>query len=186
MLVYLQHLSTLSLFFGRNGIDDEMYGYLIAINGVMIVTLQVPVTLLVGRMRRYQAMILGAYLLGSGYLVNLIGVSIPLAALGVAVWTLGEMIHAPLTMTIVGDLAPPAMRGRYMGIMGTSFAAAMTLGAPAGGVLLDSFGASAVWIACMGSCLLASCCFWIIRNAMRDPLRVAGAPASSASEGKPA
>ncbi|MGB0716756.1 MAG: MDR family MFS transporter [Phycisphaerae bacterium] len=168
MLVYLQHISTLSVFLKKQGIDDDSYGRLIALNGIMIVALQLPITLLVEKMRRYQVMMIGAILIGLGYMVNLLGTTMPLAAVGVATWTLGELMHAPLMMTIVGDLAPPAMRGRYMGIMGTSFASAMMLGAPAGGLILAKWGAPSLWYACMGSGLLAALCFWWIRHAMHD------------------
>ena len=50
------------------------------------------------------------------------------------------------------DLAPRDLRGTYMGMITLSFASALMVGAPLGGLVLARFGAGALW---GGSCAVA-------------------------------
>ena len=47
----------------------------------------------------------------------------------------------------VADLAPPHMRGRYMGVNGMTWALALIIG-PVAGMKLFAFNAAAYWGAC--------------------------------------
>lgn len=132
-IVYLQCMSTLPIHLKVCGVSASTFGGLIAINGIMIVTLQLPVTSVVNRLPRGAMMILGSLLIGAGYWMVGFHNATSYFALSIAVWTLGELIQAPLMQAIVADLAPVDLRGRYMGVVSMSFAAALTVGAPLGG-----------------------------------------------------
>jgi MFS family permease len=81
--------------------------------------------------------------------------------LTIVVWTLGEIVHAPLMPAIVSDLAPVELRARYMGVFSVCFSCAMMIGAPLGGIVLGRWGGGWLWIgsllvAMMGAILFAS------------------------------
>ena len=66
----------------------------------------------------------------------------------IILWTCGEIIQAPFKQAVVTDLAPEAMRARYMGVFSVSFSLAMLVGAPLGGEILVRFGPSWLWPGC--------------------------------------
>jgi len=59
------------------------------------------------------------------------------------------MISIPVNSSYVASLAPPEMRGRYMGLMGLSWSAASMLG-PSLGMRLFATSPSALWWCCGG------------------------------------
>jgi MFS family permease len=56
-----------------------------------------------------------------------------------AIITTGEIIHAPITLSVIGELAPSDQRGRYMGLFGLSQTIGIAVGPLVGGLLLDAF-----------------------------------------------
>ncbi|NUR73875.1 MAG: MFS transporter [Hamadaea sp.] len=129
----------------NRGIDPANYGTVIAVNGIMIVALQLFIPKLVGRHPRNRVQITSALLVGLGMgAVGLAG-SVPTLALTVAVWTLGEMINAPVNGTTIADLSSPTMRGRYQGVASMSFTAANFFAPIIGGVVLDRTAPATLW-----------------------------------------
>jgi len=53
----------------------------------------------------------------------------------------------PMASAYVADLAPPSMRGRYMGVYGLTWTVALVVG-PALGMSLLAAGPSFLWLAC--------------------------------------
>ncbi len=165
-IVYLQCISTLPIHFMDCGISTTTFGSLIAINGIMIVALQLPITSVVNRLPRGSMMMLGSLLIGVGYWIVGFHSAVWFFGLSIAVWTLGELVHAPLMHAIVSDLAPVDLRGRYMGVIAMSFAAALTVGAPIGGMVLQRAGEAFLWWGCLGLSVLAALCFYRVRGAI--------------------
>ena len=81
--------------------------------------------------------------------------------------TLGEIIHAPTSLAIVGEIAPQKHRGRYMGFFGISQILGMSASSLIGGVLLDLFPSQPliIWgsIALLGIAAAAGYYLWSIR-----------------------
>jgi MFS family permease len=132
--------STLSVFtVDLIGFSTAQYGLLLTTNGIMVVLFQYPVARWAGRLTRARGLALGSLLYALGYLswggVHNLGWA--LAAM--VVITAGEIIFTPLTLSVVGQLAPRDYRGRYMGFFGLSQSLSMSLAPLAGGVLLDVF-----------------------------------------------
>src|SRR5687767_14010811 len=73
----------------------------------------------------------------------------PLYALGVLVWTVGEIAVLPVASTVVADVAPRHMRGRYQGASGLAFGLATCLAPLLGTVVFERFGSAALWSACL-------------------------------------
>lgn len=145
--VYMQSAATLPLHVRDSGLGTTTYGWLISLNGLLIVTLEFP---LIGITRRFAAppvVATGVVLTGIGFALTGTADTAVLLALTVVIWTLGEMIAAPVGSAYVADLAPPHMRGRYQGAFNLTFAIGFVL-APALGTRLYDRSPGALWLVC--------------------------------------
>lgn len=161
-IVFIQSFSSLPIHLKSLGFKPETYGDIIALNGLLIVLLQLPLTTLLGRFDRVKIIIIGAMMIGVGFGLNAFA-TLPWHFAGaVAVWTLGEMMQFPFTSAIVTDLAPRALRGRYMGVFGMSFSAAVMVGSPLGGEVLARLGSDALWFGGTGVAAMAAALYALI------------------------
>jgi MFS family permease len=67
--------------------------------------------------------------------------------LSMVILTIGEMIMIPTSTALTANLAPPDMRGRYMGMYGLTWGVAMGIGPVLGGTLNDQVAPVAIWYA---------------------------------------
>jgi MFS family permease len=67
----------------------------------------------------------------------------------VVIWTVGEVIGAAVGPSVVADLAPAALRGRYQGVFGFSFAIASLVAPLAGGWTFQHLGGTVLWMGCL-------------------------------------
>jgi MFS family permease len=140
----------------QQGLDPASYGRVIAVNGIMIVTGQLFVPKLVGRRGRTQVLVTAALLCGAGMGAVAVAGSVGALALTVAVWTLGEMINAPVNGALFADLSRPSMRGRYQGVASMSFTLANFIAPVAGGAILDNTPPATLWLGLAGVGLLVA------------------------------
>jgi MFS family permease len=139
-IVMGQMASTLSIFaVDKVGFSTAQYGLLLTLNGLIVIFFQYPMTLALRRLAKFRALILGSLLYMLGYLsfgwITQFG-----CALGaMAIVTTGEIIHSPVTLSVIGELAPQDQRGRYMGFFGLSETLGISAGPLVGGLLLDAF-----------------------------------------------
>ena len=87
------------------------------------------------RRMQMQMMALGAFLYALGFGAQGFVGTLPLFALSVAIWTLGEMVIAPVATVLVADMAPETLRGRYMGAFGLTWGVGYGLGPTLGGTV---------------------------------------------------
>jgi len=143
LLVFLtmgQLGSTLSVFtVDRMGFSTAQYGFLLTLNGLIVVFFQYPIARGVDRLVKSRGLILGSLLFGLGYLsLDWVG-SFNWALAAIVVITAGEIVFSPLTLSVAAEPSPPDWRGRYMGFFGLSQTLGVSLGPLSGGVLLDTF-----------------------------------------------
>jgi MFS family permease len=186
-LVFFQHVSTLPVDMMAHGHDERTFGYVIAVNGVVIVLLQPVLAPVLVRFRR--AVVLGsaATLIGIGFgLYALVGTAAWYAA-GVAIWTVGEIAIAPTSSAIVAELAPIDARGRYQGAFTMTWGIAFFAGPALGSLILGRAGSVALWTMCLAASLAAAAGFlWLGprlgRDASHAPLDAQG-PSGPTSRG---
>jgi len=147
-VVYQQFISTLPLYLRDNGYTPQQYGWIVSTNGALIVLVQLFLAPWVGRFPRGRVLVVSALLTGLGFALHGVAANQWHFMLAVVVWTFGEMLQAPLLGPIAADLAPTAMRARYMGLLAMSWSGAAMIGAPLGGELLRGWGGAALWSAC--------------------------------------
>jgi MFS family permease len=150
VFVYFQQQATLPLHVtGQPGLSSADFGLLLAINGVLIVLFELPVSALTMRRPAREMIALSFLLIGMGFALTGLAHSMPALGLTVAVWTLGEMVGAPVSYAYVADLAPEHMRGRYQGIYGIAWASGTVTGPAVGTFLFARWGAG-FWALCGG------------------------------------
>jgi MFS family permease len=149
-LLYVQVYVTLPLAITRAGLHASVFGYVIAINGVLIVVGQ-PLTLgLLARLPRRITLPSGMALVGVGVAATGLCHSPWQFAVTIVIWTVGEIGTAGSFQALVASLAPEHMRGRYAGSLGLAWGAAGLLGP-----LLGAFGFAASQLLLWAGCLVA-------------------------------
>jgi len=137
------------------GLSERTFGMLMALNGFMIVLMELPLTSFTRRFPPVKIMAIGYALIGVGMGLNALGASLTLLVISMIVFTIGEMIALPISSSHMAALAPDEMRGRYQGVMALTWSAATMLGPSMGLALYDSSPAL-LWICTMViSCLAA-------------------------------
>lgn len=125
--------TTLTLFWSRvDSIPNSLIGVLYAINGVVVVFLQIPTNWVLAKMKDYRRIALGGLVYSFSFFALAFGSGFLFLAVDVVFITLGENILSPIAYSIVGKMAPPEKRGQYYGafqlIMGLIMPVAPVLG----------------------------------------------------------
>jgi MFS family permease len=175
LLVFMlmgQMMSTLSIFtVAIMGLSTAQYGFLLTTNGLIVVLFQYPVAYKLGNAIKSRVLIIGSLLYTFGYLIFGWAGGFSWAVIAIVVITIGEIIHAPTSLAVVGELAPPRYSGRYMGVFGLTQILGMAIGPLLGGILLDAFPTTsfAIWgiIAFLGVLAASGYYLWGIRHKMK-------------------
>jgi len=153
--IYYQPQATLPLHVRQAGLSNADFGLLLSLNGVLVVLFELPLSSLTMRRPTRQVLATGFLLVGLGFSLTAVAHSMFTLALTVAIWTLGEMVAAPVAYAYVADIAPEHMRGRYQGLFFFSFSSGALLG-PAVGSVLYAHGETTFWAICGGLGLAAA------------------------------
>jgi MFS family permease len=139
-IVMGQMISTLSIFtVDMLVFSTAQFGLLLTLNGLIVIFFQYQMTLALRRIAKFRALILGSLLYAFGYLSLGWITQFEWALVAMAVITGGEIIHAPVSLSVIGELSPQDQRGQYMGLYGLSQTIGMAIGPLLGGVLIDAF-----------------------------------------------
>ncbi|WP_406456751.1 MFS transporter [Streptomyces sp. NBC_01622] len=147
-LVFQQGSVGLPVAMGEAGFTPADYGTAIAVNGFLIVALQIPVTRLIEHRDAKRLLVVSSLLAGYGFGLTAFAGSVGVFALTVCGWTLGEMINAPTQTGLVVRLSPVQGRGRYQGMYTLSWAVAALVAPLMSGFVIDRFGAEWLWGMC--------------------------------------
>jgi len=147
-LVFQQGSVGLPVAMGEAGFTPADYGMAIAVNGVLIVALQIPVTRFIEHRDVRRLLVVSSLLAGYGFGLTALAGSVGVFALTVCVWTLGEMINAPTQTGLVVRLSPVQGRGRYQGVYTLSWSLAALVAPLVSGLVIDRFGAEWLWGLC--------------------------------------
>ncbi|MEO5714740.1 MAG: MFS transporter [Luteolibacter sp.] len=180
-LSFLQMSSSYSLQTTEGaGLDERTYGFLMALNGIMIACMELP---LIGFIRRFspvKTIATGYSLIGIGMGINGLGASLPLLVVSMVVFTIGEMISMPVSSGYMASLAPNEMRGRYQGVMSVTWSSATMVG-PSLGLIGYHFSPPLLWAGVMVSALLAALLILATRTVSQDD----GIPETAAVRAEP-
>ncbi len=147
-LVFLQHISMLPIAMGDAGLSPATYCSVIALNGVLIVVGQLFVPRLVKGRSRSHVLALAALVMGVGFGLTAFADAAWFYGLTVLIWTVGEMLNSPSNATLIAELSPAALRGRYQGVFSLSWQVAGAAAPILGGLVREHVGNSALWLGC--------------------------------------
>ena len=164
-VAYLQAFVTLPLVFAVDGLGAGTYGLAIGLNGVLIIVLQPLLLGVISRRGRGPLLLVALVLQGIGFGLTGLADDLPGHVLAIAVWTVGEVLSAGQLGALVAALAPPALRGRYLGVFGASFGLAGLVAPVLGTQVLARLGEPALWSGALLLSVLAGAGLWAVSAA---------------------
>jgi MFS family permease len=170
------------------GAGARLIGFLLFANAIAVVLAQIPVAKLAEGRRRAVTMAVAAVMFVIACLLvvgaDLIGLQYAYAALLAAAIAvgIGECFHTTVLMPLVADLAPAALRGRYMATMGLSWWLGLAL-APTLGAQLLSVSPPAALLAAAGVALAAGASALALERELPPEVRLTPRPVGSRTAG---
>lgn len=154
-MIDMQMGSTFALHVTSLGFAPHVYGLLISLNAVLVISFELVITNYTQRLSPRPVIALGYLLWGLGFALTGIATNVPVLGVTVAIWTFGEMAASPLTGAYVAQIAPERFRGRYMGLLVTMWSAALCIGPPLGTWVFEH-NPAALWAGCGALGLLSA------------------------------
>ena len=164
-IAYMQAFYTLPLAVAHDGLGTSGYGVVIALNGVLIVALQPLFLGPIGRLDRGAVLLASGLIIGVGLWLTSFADTIPMHLLAVTIWTSGEILAAGQLGALVANLAPPHLRGRYMGVFGASYGISAFLAPAVGTQVLAHLGESELWTFCLVSSAVSGVVMLLVSRA---------------------
>ncbi|MFD5233379.1 MFS transporter [Streptomyces qaidamensis] len=162
IVVFQQAAAGLPVAMDRDGLTAAQYGLVISLNGILIVALQLPLGRRLEGSNPGRLLVLASLLCGGGFGLNALAGGAAVYALAVVVWTLGEIVHSPVNMSLIARFSSNTNRGRFQGIHALSWATA-TMAAPlCAGIVIDRFGPDTLWAACTVLGVCAAVGYWAL------------------------
>ncbi|MFB6717413.1 MULTISPECIES: MFS transporter [unclassified Streptomyces] len=146
-LVYRQQYSTLPVFLSEHGHGAQFYGWLLAINGGLILLLELPAAHALRRREPLGIVGTGLLLVGLGYAVLVPGAGALFAVTMMAALTAGEILYKTTATAYVADRAPDHAQGRFQSLYAGASISGQVLAPPLGGALYAA-APGLLWPAC--------------------------------------
>ncbi|MEU2660134.1 MFS transporter [Streptomyces sp. NPDC007325] len=156
LTILLQSESGLPIAMGQDGFSPSTYGQVAALNGIVIVAVQLPLTRLYKRFPESWVLAGSSATVGIGYSVLLLGDSAWIYGASIVVWTLGEIGNTPTSFALVARISPDHLRGRYQGLYQVAWTGSAVVAPLVGGWVIHTWGAGPLWIGCLAVALVAA------------------------------
>jgi MFS family permease len=163
--IFIQFSSTFALEVKRRGFTldvfgwhlspEEVFGCILGWNGLMVAICELPMTRWTQRFDAQRVIMIGYILLGGGFALNAIQGEVMMLFGAMTIFTIGEMLSQPMRAAYVAQLAPPYMRGRYMGMLAMGATLAHIFG-PHISLPLHAYAPTALWLGCGALGVLAA------------------------------
>ncbi|WP_055532507.1 MDR family MFS transporter [Streptomyces graminilatus] len=181
-LVFQQGSVGLPIAMGAAGFTPADYGMVVAVNGVLIVALQIPVTRFIEHQDARRLLVASSLLAGYGFGLTAFAGSVGVFVLTVCVWTLAEIVNAPTQTGLVVQLSPLHGRGRYQGMYTMSWAVAGLIAPLMSGFVIDRFGAEWLWGLCAVVGTVAGVGYWVLMGRVSGVSQVPEVPEDASAE----
>ncbi|MFI6686263.1 MDR family MFS transporter [Streptomyces sp. NPDC050485] len=165
-LIFQQGYVGLPVAMGTDGFSSADFGLAIAVNGILIVAVQIPVTRYIQHRDPRRLLIISALLAGYGFGLTAFAGSVAVYALTICVWTLAEIVNAPTQTGLVVRLSPVHGRGRYQGIYTMSWSVAALIAPLMSGYVIDHYGAAWLWGTCAVLGTATALGYWLLMRGL--------------------
>jgi predicted MFS family arabinose efflux permease len=178
--VYRQQYSTLPVFLADHGRSAQFYGWLLAINGGVILCFELPMAHALRRRAPLSVVGTGLLLVGLGYAALIPGAGALFAVTMMVSLTAGEVLYKSTATAYVADQAPGHVQGRFQSLYAGASISGQVLAPPLGGALYAA-APGLLWPVCAvlaggaGAAVLAA-------RRLRGPVRVVTPARTSVAE----
>lgn len=149
------------------GVPYSTWGLLLALNAFIVAGVQYP---LVRALRTADHLVLlaaASALIGLGLGLSAFVGPRWLLVILVVVLSFGEMLLSPIAASVVSDMAPEAVRGRYMGVWTVIWSGGQSLGLLVTGLAVDAVGGRGTFGMVLVAGLAGAALFLVVRGAER-------------------
>ncbi|MFF3015057.1 MFS transporter [Streptomyces sp. NPDC057939] len=134
-VVYRQQYFTFPVFLADHGLDVRAFGLVIALNGAVVLLLELPAAVALRDRPPLAVIGTGLVLVGAGYAALITGAG-PVAAVAMMVLlSLGEILYKTTATAYVADQAPEHAVGRFQSLYAGVSVCGVVIGPSAGGAL---------------------------------------------------
>jgi len=156
-LVYVSYETVLPISaVDSHGLSPSTWGFLVIINPALVTFFQLRLTRRLEHVPAAPKLATAMLLMGFPFLLLSVNASIPIFALVIVVFVIGEMLWVPTSQGIAARLAPADVRGAYMGAFSSTAGFAFAIGPLTGLALRDTAGDTAVWTFFAAASLVAA------------------------------
>ncbi|APU44265.1 MULTISPECIES: MFS transporter [unclassified Streptomyces] len=148
-VVYRQQYSTFPVFLTDHGLDPRAFGLVIALNGAVILLLELPAAVALRDRPALPVIAAGLVLVGAGYGALLFGAGVASAVVMMVLLSLGEILYKTTATAYVADEAPEHAVGRFQSLYAGISVSGVVLGPPLGGALYSA-APGLLWPLCAG------------------------------------
>lgn len=146
-VVFSQSNGPLLLLFRKQHYSYAVLGDLLTAHAIAVLLFQLPLSYLTRRQPVWIPLALSAVLICGAYPLLLAGTSLPLIAVNVALWTVGDIIFCPVCMAVASLMSTPRTQGSYQGAHSVARSVGLAVG-PSAGVFAFSVNPSLPWLGC--------------------------------------
>lgn len=167
-LIFMQFFSSVPVYFKNKMLySEDFIGILMALNGFLIVLIELPILHLLENRKKMPLMALGTLMVGLAFLLLLPAKFLLLPILATIIFTVGEVFSFPFATTVVLNRSSEKMRARYMAFYGMTFSLCH-IAAPAFGMFVaDNFSFTALWIVLGILVLITSWGYYSLRSSLK-------------------
>ena len=158
LLSFMQYFSTETRWLRDEfGATEDVIGYVLAINPVLIVLFEMPLVRALAGRPRLPIVAFGTLLIGIAFpILTISSLGMNGVVLQMLLLTIGEMFSFSPLGGFVGDRAAPGRRGQYLGMHGAAFSFAFMIAPSLGGAIYDRAGPDSLWWTCCSLALVAA------------------------------
>jgi MFS family permease len=127
------------------GYQPSAWGFLVWVNPLLVALFQVRLTRATGGVPPAPKLVLALLVMGLPYLLLVFTHALWAIVFVIVVFVIGEMLWVPTSQAVVAELAPPDIRGAYMGAFGSAPAIGFAIAPLIGLQMRNSFGDEATW-----------------------------------------
>ena len=139
-----------------HGLSPSTWGFLVIVNPALVTLFQLRLTRWVADVPPAPKLVVAMLLMGWPFLLLSVNAALPVVALVLLIFVIGEMLWVPTSQSVIAALAPEDLRGAYMGAFSSTAAVGFALAPFIGLQIRDLSGDTAMWAFFAGASVLAA------------------------------
>jgi predicted MFS family arabinose efflux permease len=145
-IVYVAYETVLPIsLVDTHGLAPSTWGFLVILNPLMVTLFQLRLTRWTAPVPAATKLVAAMLLMGLPFLSLSVTAAVPLVAVVIVVFVVGEMLWVPTSQAVAAGLAPADLRGAYLGAFSSMGAVGFALAPFTGLLVRDAAGDTAMW-----------------------------------------